>query len=381
VAEVDPPLAGYLVAARALSGDDRRKIVKVGRDLGRCLGDVPDASLASDWAAICREMAFDSGAARRGANASDAPRAALGAVREVLAKVRHTENARAWIVSSRANEEALRPALEDLVAALDPSPLPHVAYSARSHILERARLRGARVPDPGWVALVNPSTANAAFVASAALFPYDAPEDAAIDLFLATNVPSGSGAHSLYKRIWGAGLAYSGYSWSSPRYGRYKIYSDRCADLASLLRFVGAAVHAMPAGAGIVEYAAARAFQSRVADTYEARARGLAADLAEGFPPERVRAFRERVLAARHRPGIAEAVHTRIAQAYAGLLPTGKAADLAKTEGLHVIVGPETQIAAAERALVADQGEGSVGRLYPRDFWYVGEEVVAPALR
>jgi Zn-dependent M16 (insulinase) family peptidase len=375
---VDPPLAGYLVAAHALSGEDRKKIVKAGRDLGRCLGEVPDASLASDWAALCREMAHDSGAARAGADTSEAPRAALAAVQEVLAKVRHTGNARAWIVSSRANEEALRPALEDLVAALDPTPLPDVAYPAGSHVLERARLRGARVADPGWVALVNPSTANAAFVASAALFPYDAPEDAAIDLFLATNVPSGLGAHSLYKRIWGAGLAYSGYSWSSARYGRYKIYSDRCADLASLLRFVDAGVHAMPAGPGIIEYAAARAFQSRAADTYEARARGLAVDLAEGFPPDRVRAFRERVLTARHRPGIAEAVHARIAPAYEVLLPTGKALDLAKTEGLHVIVGPEAQIAAAEHALGAEQGgEASIGRLYPRDFWYVGE--VAPA--
>jgi Zn-dependent M16 (insulinase) family peptidase len=364
---VDPPLAKYLAAARALPGEDRIRAVKAGRDLGRRLGEVPDSSLAFDWPALCHEMARDSGAARAPASGSEAPRAALAAVREVLSEVRRAGNARVWVVGSRANEEALRPDLEALVAALDPTPSVRVAYPSRLHVLERARLRGAQVSDPSWVALVNPSTANAAFVGSAKLPSYDDPSDAAIDLFLATNVPSGTGAHSLYKRIWGRGLAYSGHSWSSPRYGRYEIYSDRCADLESLLRFVESEIHAMPAGPGMVEYAAARAFHSRAADTYEVRARELAIDFAEGFPPDRVRAFRERVLSARHRPGVAEALHARIVPAYAVLLPMGVAAEGVKVDALRVIVGPEKQIAAAEHVL----GTSSVGRLYPRDFWYV----------
>ena len=52
--------------------------------------------------------------------------------------------------------------------------------------------------------------------------------------FLAANVFSGSGAHSFYKRIWGAALAYSGYIAVNPRPARMHVYSDRCADLPQL---------------------------------------------------------------------------------------------------------------------------------------------------
>jgi hypothetical protein len=356
-------LAGILALARALPAADHAKVVKAGRDLGRLLGDLPDGSLAADWAELCREMKSESAAG---------PGAALAAVKEVLALARRKQNARAWIVGSTANEAALRPDLETLVSALEATEAPRVPYAERPHVLDRARARGVQVIDPGWVALVNANTANAAITASARLHPYDNASDGAMDLYLAVNVPSGSGAHSLYKRIWGAGLAYSGYVWGSPRYGRYKLYSDRCADLPSLLRFVDGQVKAMPDGPAMVEYATARAFGSRAADTYETRGRARASDLAEGFPPERVRAFRERVLAARRRPGVSEAMHARIPAAYEALLPGGAAP--ADAEALHVLVAPEAQIAATERALRAARGGGDalgIARLYPRDFWYV----------
>jgi hypothetical protein len=352
--------------ALGLSSDPRPPVAKAGRDLGRLLGDIPDASLAADWAALCREMKTES---ERGG-----PAAALDAVKRVLSLVRHVGNARAWIVSSKASEQALRPDLEKLFATLDRAPVAPVASSSAPHVLDRARARGAKVPDPSWVALVNPNTANAAYTASAKLAPYDDASDDAMNLFLATNVPSGTGAHGLYKRIWGAGLAYSGYAWASPRYGRYELYSDRCADLASLLRFVEAEVRGLPADPRWVEYAAARAFGARVADTYETRGRARAVDLAEGFPPERVRAFRERVLAARHRAGVSEAVHAGVVPAYEVLLPTGDAAAGARAEALRVLVAPEAQVAAVERALQAARGqEGGIVRLYPRDFWFVAE--------
>jgi Zn-dependent M16 (insulinase) family peptidase len=360
---VDASLTGIVTMARGLHAADRAKVVKAGRDLGRLLGDIPDEYLAADWAEACREMKAES---------TDGPAAALAAVKEVLALVRHAQNARAWIVGSKATEDALRPDLEKLFSALDKTEIPRVTYSDGLHVLDRARARGAKVSDPSWVALVNANTANAALTASAKLPPYDDASDVAMDLYLATNEPSGSGAHSMYKRIWGAGLAYSGYVWSSPRYGRYKLYTDRCADLTSLLRFVDGQVHAMPDGPAMVEYAAARAFGSRAADTYETRGRAQAVDHAEGFPPERVRAFRERVLAARGRPQVSAAMHARIAPAYEALLPSGSPP--AGADALHVLVAPEAQIAAAERALRAARGGGEaigIGRLYPRDFWYV----------
>ena len=43
--------------------------------------------------------------------------------------------------------------------------------------------------------------------------------------------------------------------------------------------------------------------------------------LLKGFPPARVRAFRERVLEVRHRPGVNDAVRARMVPAYEALLP------------------------------------------------------------
>jgi Zn-dependent M16 (insulinase) family peptidase len=371
--KVDPALASYLAKGRGLPASDRPMVLKAGRDLGRLLGDIPDESLATDWAEVCREMK---------AGVLSGPASTLAAIQEVLAFVRHADNARAWIVGSRASEEALRPDLEKLFGALDPHSSQRVTYTSAPHVLDRAIARGAKVPDPSWVALVNPNTANAAYTASAKLAAYDDPSDAAMDLYLATNVPSGTGSHGLYKRIWGAGLAYSGYVWASPRYGRYELYSDRCADLASLLRFVDGQLRVLPGGASMVEYAAARAFSSRAADTYETRGRARATDLAEGFPPDRVRAFRERVLAARHRPGISEAIQALSLPAYETLLPTGEAAAAVRAEALHVLVAPEGQIAATEHALRTARGskaDFAIGRLYPRDFWYVAPVTSPPA--
>ena len=328
--------------------------------------------------------------------ASDAqrdPAVTLEAVRSTLATVRHSGNARAWFVGSRRHEEALAGDLDELLATLDPAPVAKVVYPAQLHVLERARARGGDhagatpTPDKGYVALVNPSTGNGALSATAPLHPYDDPSEGALVDYLAANVFNGTGAHSFYKRVWGAGLAYSGYAWASPRYGRYGVYSDRCADLPQLLRFLGGVVRDAPVDSRFVEYAIARAFSSRVADTYESRARGIAADLADGFPPDRVRAFRERVLALRARPGLAEAIHARLVPAFGAVLPSLPSPSPAPEDVVHFVVGPEAQLAAYERELAAARGPDTrLVRLYPRDFWYVtspggqgGEKAGAPA--
>ena len=93
---------------------------------------------------------------------------------------------------------------------------------------------------------------------------------------------------------------------TQPSESRKELYSDRCADLPELLRFVDAEVRRAPADPRFVDYAVARAFGSYVADTFETRGRVLATALAEGRTPDRVRSFHARLLELRNRPGLAE---------------------------------------------------------------------------
>jgi len=351
-------------AARALPTRDRPTLGRVGRDLGQLLMDVPDASLSADWADLCRQLASDM---------TQPPSVTLAGLERTLAALRRSAGARVWVVGSSRHQAAIRPALDQMLRVLHPSG-DAPSHAPAAHVLERARGRGAMLGDASVVALVNRSTANAAMVGSAPLATYDDPTDAAVVDFLAANVFNGSGAHSFYKRVWGSGLAYSGYTWASPRYGRYKVYTDRCADLPQLLRFLGSEVAHAPADARFADYSIARAFSSRGSDTFEARARAIVADLADGFPPQRVRAFRGRLLGLRGRAGLVEAMHARLLPVYGAILPTLPAPSPAPRDSLVFAVGPEAVVSAFEREIQESRGAGQhVLRLYPRDFWYPGE--------
>jgi predicted Zn-dependent peptidase len=364
-AKVPPSLARYVAQARALVAEDQAHAVKAGKDLGQVLGDVPDASLASDWSYLCKEMA-------RGARRN--PKETLDGFRRVLAAVAHANVARAWVVGSSRAQAALAPEIDRLMAALDATPVAKANASTRARVTERARARGAAGSQPNVVALINASAASGTLVTSAptAGFFAGGDDDAALVDFLAANVFSGTGGHSFYKRIWGAALAYSGYAWVRQRAGRAGLYSDRCADLRQLLTFVDGEVRRAPANARFVEYAIANGFGSRVADTYESRARSIAEDLADGLTPDRVRAFRAKLLALRTRAGLGDRVHERLAPVFARVLPTLDGASPLPASVQWFAIGPDSQIDGYERALKAARGETlTVLRLYPRDFWDV----------
>jgi predicted Zn-dependent peptidase len=351
----------WLGPARSLPPASRARVARAGRELGQLLADLPDASLAADWASLCRTMAKD---------VARDPKQALDAFRRVLAAVAHAPAARVWMVGSSKTEAAVSAELEHLLSALDASPAPTVTRSSRARITDRARARGAAMFDARVAALVNPSTANGSVVNSAPTAGYDEARDGALVDFLAANVFSGSGTHSFYKRIWGAALAYSGFMAVSPRAARMHIYSDRCADLPQLLRFVDAEVRAARADPRFVEYAVANTFGARTGDTYEQRAYGMANDLVDGVTPERVRAFRTRLLGLRSRAGLAEAIHERLPAVYGGVIPSLSSG--IPDGALWFVIGPEPQLAAYETQLRAIPGYGSkvtLLRLYPRDYW------------
>jgi len=354
-------LAGYVAAARALPPAARPHVEKAGHDLGELLADVPDASLARDWAELCGQMAD---------GAASPPAGALTSIAKTLAAVRHANVARVWMVGSSRHQAAIHSDLERLLGALDPAPAPHVELAPGGRVAARARARGAAAADAPFVALINPNKTNASLVHAARGVTYDDPTDAALVDYLAANVFNGTGGHALFKRIWGAGLAYSGYAWTSPHAGRVELYSDRCADVAGLLRFVDGEVRRAPADPRFVDYAVTTAFWSRVAGTYESRARDMADDRISGSTPEQVRAFRRRLLALRSRPDLGEVLHARLAPVFASLVPSLAPGTAPPPGTTFFVVGAEAQVAAYERELRSALGEGTtVLRAYPRDFW------------
>jgi hypothetical protein len=149
------------------------------------------------------------------------------------------------------------------------------------------------------------------------------------------------------------------------------VYSDRCADLPALMKFVDGEVRAAPADSRFVDYAVANTFGGRTGAAFEDRAASMARDLAEGVTRDRVRGFRERLLAIRSSPGLAEAIHARLVPVYATVAPSLATPGAPIPPGaLWFTIGPEAQLARYEQALRAARGDKlSVLRLYPRDFW------------
>ncbi len=346
-------------AARKLALPARKKIARAGRELSDLLVQVPDTSLASDWAALCNQLARW--------QARD-PGQALQAFDRVFRALRHTDEARLWMVGSSPTERALAPDVAQLVAVLDGAPSTKVSAPPVPAIVVRARERGARVDDINLVALINPNTANAAFSSSGVGANYDTTDDDALVDFLAAGVLGGGGSHSLYKVVWGAGLSYGGGIGVDARAGRIVAGFSRSPDLAQLLDVVATATRHTSADPRYVDYAVANAFGSRAAETYEARAEDMASLLADGLTRERVRAFRTRLLGQRARAGLVERLHARLVAVDGAVLPLLTSAS-PPAGALWLAVAPEAQIAAYEKALRAAGGAESVLRIFPRDFW------------
>jgi hypothetical protein len=117
----------------------------------------------------------------------------------------------------------------------------------------------------------------------------------------------------------------------------------------------------------IARYAIAKAFDSRVAIGFEARASAMAANLVDGLTPDIVRAFRTRVLEASKRKELATELFGRMERVYGAVLPGYGQLD---HKAVYFVIGPEKQMAAYQDYLHAAVGKDTtLHRLYPRDFW------------
>ncbi len=332
------------------------------RDLDAMLADVPDSSLAADWARLCRDMA---------AGLAVGPEETLKTLDDVRREILRTTNARLFVVGSTATQKTLAPRLTTLAATLDAAPVTRQQYGTRRLIDDRVQARDA-APPATYVGLLNPNAQGGVFVNTApGTTMADTDRDRILD-YLAAIVLAGSGSHSVFSSTIGAGLAYSNGLGASPSTGRVTYYAERTPDLPQTLSFVVDHLKRGTIDPALVEYAIAQAFAgSRSANGYESRAEAMAQNLADGLTPAQVAEFRKRILALRELgPDLAAELARRKTTLPARVLPGLGPSPTSTPDTVIFVIGPEKQFASWEQYLTAVERRTTVvTRLYPRDFW------------
>ncbi len=343
----------------------RKLALEAVDDLQQMLPALPDDSLAADWSYLCRRMRDD---------LLVAPAETLAALRRVARRLANRSGARMFLIAAPERPVVLDPQLRALAGELDPSPAATVTYSGRRIVDERIATRRPGVK-PLFVGLVNPSTQGGVFLNSAPGASFaDSDRELLLD-FVASQLYSGGGAHSMFMKTWAAGLAYSNGLRISPGRGRLFYYAERCPDLSQTLTFVIEELKKAQLDPALTEYAIALSFRGlRSSATYEARGEAMAADLADGLSPEVVTRFHRAILEIRRMPGLAENLHRRMLRVYGQVLP-GFGTKNAVDGGNFLVIGPEAQMVKYEAYLKQVEGvDTTLVRVYPRDFWMVAPQ-------
>lgn len=351
-----------VAAVNELSDRSRAIIQEAARDVLLRLNDIPDDALGIDVRELFLTMRND-----LMTDPADVL-ADLDMVRKSLLK---SARARFFAIGSTASLQQLNGSLASLAMGLSSTPPIATARPTSPMIAERiARRRGGK-PAPIFVGLVNPSTSSGVIVNSATQPDYRARDTAALVDILAGMMYGGSGAHSIFMKTWSAGLAYSNgiQSWIRP--GRIIYYAERCPALPQTLEFVVEQLKKATFDSSLVEYAIAQTFaDSRAGDTYEQRGEAAAADEADGISRDVVRAFRQRLLALRSMPGLAEKIRQRLPIVCSRVLPGWGARKETVDRGVYFVIGPDSQLDLYDAYLNKAEGGGAgLVRIYPRDFW------------
>jgi Zn-dependent M16 (insulinase) family peptidase len=364
-AAVAPPtLASEAAAFAALPASAKPFVTDAAKDLDQLLSDIPDETLAKDWAYLCEEMRRD---------LLVPPARALAELNSVRQSLLKTGGARLFMIGSGATQAKLAPGVSELVAGLQTGAVVPAKYDASRLVESRVRERaGGGSGAPVFVGLVNPNTQGGVFLNSAPSATYaDADNRDALLDYLASRLYGGGGAHGIFIKTWGAGLAYSNGLGGSPATGRINYYAERTPELPQTLRFVIEELKKAKPDPGLVEYAIAVAFsQFRSASPYETRGEAMASDIADGTPPEVVRKFRQGLLDLRRMPNLSDELFKRMNTVYARILPGfgTKASDV--RGGVFYVIGPEKQLTAYEQYLKTVEGpDARLYRIYPRDYW------------
>jgi Zn-dependent M16 (insulinase) family peptidase len=341
------------VGAKALAAD-------AATDLGQTLGDIPDTSLAADWTYLCSEMRHD---------LAQGPDKTLAALERVREKVVNVNNARMFYIGSTATRQKLEPVYKSILAGFDAAPLAKATYSPGRRIDARLAGRGGSSGQPIYVGLMAPNMTGGVMMNSAGLASYNDPSREKILDFLASKLYAGGGAHAVFSKTIGAGLAYSNGISSSPGTGLMGYYAERTPELPQTLKFAIGEVK-RPMDTPLADYVIALVFSSRASSPYEARGEQMAANLADGITPDVVRRFRMAVLDARKIPDLSAELYRRKDRVYERVFPGYGMKGKDIVDRNFFVIGPEKQMAAYEAYLRSVEGpDTQLYRLYPRDFW------------
>jgi Zn-dependent M16 (insulinase) family peptidase len=330
------------------------------RDLDLTLIEIPDASLAADFAQVAGEMRSD---------LLIPPADVLARLDGVRKNILRAPNARLFLVGATATQKALEPSITALVNALDTARLPRVGTTGPKLVENRLRQRGAVTEAPLFVGLLAPNMNGGVIVTGTPTVAYAdaANKEGQLD-YLATRLFAGGGAHGIFLKTIGAGLAYSNGLRGSIANGRAGYYAERTPELPQTVKFVIEELKAGARDTSLADYAVAQLFSDvRSGQTYEARAEAMAADLADGQTPDVVRAFRRSILELRKDPKLGDTLFDRKDRALAPSLPGWSQEWKPADGGTYFTIGPDKQLDAWER-YVKSFGYTLV-RVYPRDFW------------
>jgi Zn-dependent M16 (insulinase) family peptidase len=359
---VAPELKPFVDDMSTMPATAKALAVDAAADLSQTLGDLPDSSLASDWTYLCNEIRQD---------LAQSPEKTLADLENVRRRIVNSRNTRMFYIGSLALKQKLEPSYKTVLAGFDKSELVKENYANQRRIDARLAARRADATAPVYVGLMAPNMTGGVMMNSAKLTEYsDLGRDAILN-FLASKLYTGGGAHSVFNKTIGAGLAYSNGIGSSPASGLMYYYAERTPELPQTLRFAIGEVK-RPMSDPLAEYVIALTFSSRASSPYEVRGEAMAANMADGITPEVVSRFRRAILEARKIPDLSaqlwalkDKVHERVFPGY-GM----KGKDIPGRN--FFVIGAEKQMAAYEAYLKSVEGaDTQLYRLYPRDFWLV----------
>jgi hypothetical protein len=285
-------------------------------------------------------------------------------------------DARMWLVGSTDLQKAIAADVTKLAESIEDQKISVVAARHRGIIDQRllARTTGATTPGtrPTYVGLLAPNMMGGVIITSVpgVHFSDAMNRDRQLD-YLASRLYAGAGAHGVFLKTLAAGLAYSNGLRGSVQSGRMGYYAERTPEIPQTVKFVVDLLKTAERDPRLADYAVAQIFgETRAAGTYEARAEGIAHDLADGQPPEQVRAFRTAILELRKDPKLGDTLFDRKDAVYGRQLPGYNVKGKDVADAIYFTIGPDKQQDAWEAYLKNAEGaETKLHRLYPRDFW------------
>jgi Zn-dependent M16 (insulinase) family peptidase len=355
----------YTPASSTTQANDGKDAIRDAiADMKRNLADIPDENLVADWSYLCNQILHDYNVPAK---------QALEQIKLTLSLLLNKSDVRAFIIASSATQDKIKPAVSAIIDGYPSSPVVHRKYSDAPLIVGRLRQRFPDLNTPLYVGLINDNTRSGVHYNTANCASYLDTSSAKLLDFLSARLYGGGGAHSMFMKTWGAGLAYSNGLRSSESSGRIIYYAERCPDLAQTIQFVVNELKNAPHDSSLASYAVAQAFAgSRAAANYEARGEAIASELVDGNGPEIVTRFRQNILSLANGPSFYDKIQSRMESVYGLVLPGyGPSAveALKSADANYFVIGPEAQMKSYEKYLQQAESGAKLYRIYPRDYW------------